>query len=133
MRASRLLLLLQTRPRITTAELAARLEVSRRTVLRDVEALSAAGVPVYAERGRNGGIVLLPGARLNASHLEPPELEALSVTGLDSEQLERLGLGTAHRKDRRAQDRRPSGRGTRRLGSGPAGRPGHHRQHCVAH
>jgi predicted DNA-binding transcriptional regulator YafY len=100
MKASRLLhllLLLQTRPRITTAELAARLEVSRRTVLRDVEALSAAGVPVYAERGRNGGIVLLPGARLNASHLEPPELEALSVTGLDSEQLERLGLSTAHR------------------------------------
>ncbi|MDN6745713.1 helix-turn-helix transcriptional regulator [Corynebacterium variabile] len=95
MKASRLLhllLLLQTRQRITTTELAERLEVSRRTVLRDVEALSTAGVPVYAERGRNGGIVLLPGARLNASHLEPPELEALSVAGLDSAQLERLGL-----------------------------------------
>lgn len=95
MKASRLLhllLLLQTRQRITTGELAERLEVSRRTVLRDVEALSAAGVPVYAERGRNGGIVLLPGARLNASHLDPPELEALSVAGLDSAQLERLGL-----------------------------------------
>lgn len=95
MKASRLLhllLLLQTRQRTATAELAERLEVSRRTVLRDVEALSAAGVPVYAERGRNGGIVLLPGARLNASHLEPPELEALSVAGLDSAQLERLGL-----------------------------------------
>ncbi|TDT30974.1 helix-turn-helix transcriptional regulator [Naumannella halotolerans] len=95
MKASRLLhllLLLQTRQRITTGELAERLGVSRRTVLRDVEALSAAGVPVYAERGRNGGIVLLPGARLNASHLDPPELEALSVAGLDSAQLERLGL-----------------------------------------
>lgn len=95
MKASRLLhllLLLQTRQRITTGELAERLEVSRRTVLRDVEALSAAGVPVYAERGRDGGIVLLPGARLNASHLDPPELEALSVAGLDSAQLERLGL-----------------------------------------
>ncbi len=95
MKASRLLhllLLLQTRPRITTTELAERLEVSRRTVLRDVEALSAAGVPVYAERGRNGGIVLLPGARLNASHLEPRELEVLSVAGLDSAHLERLGL-----------------------------------------
>lgn len=95
MKASRLLhllLLLQTRQRITTTELAERLEVSRRTVLRDVEALSTAGVPVYAERGRNGGIVLLPGARLNASHLEPPELEALSIAGLDSAQLERLGL-----------------------------------------
>lgn len=95
MKASRLLhllLLLQTRHRITTSELAERLEVSRRTVLRDVEALSTAGVPVYAERGRHGGIVLLPGARLNASHLEPPELEALSVAGLDSAQLERMGL-----------------------------------------
>ncbi|MFD7233722.1 helix-turn-helix transcriptional regulator [Streptomyces syringium] len=95
MKASRLLhllLLLQTRQRITTTELAERLEVSRRTVLRDVEALSTAGVPVYAERGRNGGIVLLPGARLNTSHLEPPELEVLSVAGLDSAQLERMGL-----------------------------------------
>ncbi|MER0485153.1 WYL domain-containing protein [Streptomyces sp. Edi2] len=95
MKASRLLhllLLLQARQRITTTELAGRLEVSRRTVLRDVEALSTAGVPVYAERGRNGGIVLLPSARLNASHLEPSELEALSVAGLDSAQLERMGL-----------------------------------------
>ncbi|MFV2117588.1 helix-turn-helix transcriptional regulator [Streptomyces sp. Act-28] len=95
MKASRLLhllLLLQTRQRLTTTELAARLEVSRRTVLRDVEALSTAGVPVYAERGRNGGIVLLSRARLSASHLEPPELEALSVAGLDSALRERMGL-----------------------------------------
>lgn len=105
MKAARLLhllLLLQTRQRATTAELAERLEVSRRTVLRDVEALSAAGVPVYAERGRSGGIVLLPGARLNASHLDPPELEVLSVAGLDQAQLNRLGLSaeweTAARK-----------------------------------
>lgn len=99
MKASRLLhllLLLQTRQRMTTTELAERLEVSRRTVLRDVEALSMAGVPVYAERGRNGGIVLLPGARLNASHLEPGELEALSVAGLDGEHLARLGLTAVH-------------------------------------
>lgn len=97
MKASRLLhllLILQTRQRATTTELAKRLEVSRRTVLRDVEALSMAGVPVYAERGRNGGIVLLPGARLNAAHLEPRELEALSVAGLDDAQLKRLGLST---------------------------------------
>ena len=99
MKASRLLhllLLLQTRHRVTTAELADRLEVSRRTVLRDVEALSAAGVPVYAERGRNGGIVLLSNARLNASHLEPRELEALSVAGLDNEHLESLRLSAVH-------------------------------------
>ncbi len=99
MRASRLLhllLLLQTRRRITTSELAERLDVSRRTVLRDVEALSTAGVPVYAERGRNGGIVLLTGARLDTSHLDPRELEALSVAGLADEQLERLGLAAVH-------------------------------------
>ncbi|WP_017607932.1 helix-turn-helix transcriptional regulator [Nocardiopsis xinjiangensis] len=99
MKASRLLhllLLLQTRQRMSTTELAERLEVSRRTVLRDVGALSTAGVPVYAERGRNGGIVLLPGARLDASQLEPRELEALSVAGLDSAQRERLGLSAVH-------------------------------------
>src|SRR5690625_2493265 len=87
-----LFLLLQSRQRITTTELAARLAVSRCTVLLDVESLSTAGGPDYDVRGRNGGIVLLPGARHNASHLEPPELEALSVAGLDSAQLERLGL-----------------------------------------
>ena len=99
MRASRLLamlLVLQTRERITTRELAERLEVSQRTVLRDVEALSAAGVPVYAERGRHGGIVLLPGSRLNASHLEPSEMEALSIPGLDRKQREQLGMAAAH-------------------------------------
>ncbi|WZH38185.1 MAG: WYL domain-containing protein [Microbacterium enclense] len=98
MKASRLLhllLLLQTRQRVTTTELAERLEVSRRTILRDVEALSAAGVPVYAERGRAGGIVLVAGARLNASHLDPGELEALSVAGLDEALLDRLGLTAA--------------------------------------
>jgi biotin operon repressor len=99
MKASRLLsllLLLQTRHRVRTSELAERLEVSRRTVLRDVEELSAAGVPVYAERGRHGGIVLLPGARLDASHLEPGEMDALSVAGLDANQRDQLGLAAAH-------------------------------------
>ncbi len=105
MKSSRLLnllLLLQVSPRMTTGALAERLEVSRRTILRDVEALSAAGVPVYAERGRAGGIVLLPGARLNVSHLDPPELEALALVGLDATHRAELGLGavseTAARK-----------------------------------
>ncbi len=109
MKASRLLhllLLLQVRQRVTTTELAERLEVSRRTVLRDVESLSAAGVPVYAERGRRGGIVLLSGARLNASHLDPAELEALSLTGLDAGQLEMLGLSAAHQAAARKIDAR---------------------------
>jgi len=109
-----LLLLLQTRQRVSTTELAERLEVSRRTVLRDVEALSAAGVPVYAERGRHGGIVLLPGARLNASHLEPPEMEALSIAGLDRAQLAQLGLdGSRDMADRKIAARRAA------TGTGP--------------
>ena len=61
MKSSRLLsmlLLLQTHERMTSRELAQRFEVSQRTVLRDVEALSAAGVPVHTERGRGGAIVL---------------------------------------------------------------------------
>lgn len=115
MKATRLLallLLLQTHQRVSTTELAERLEVSRRTVLRDVEALSAAGVPVYAERGRHGGIVLLPGARLNASHLEPPEMEALSIAGLDRAQLAQLGLdGSRDMADRKIAARRAA-RGT---------------------
>lgn len=64
MRAGRLvsvMLILQRRRRVTAAELAAELEVSERTVLRDIEALSGAGVPVYATRGPGGGFQLLEG------------------------------------------------------------------------
>lgn|SRR5450759_4619785 len=58
-RLLRLLMLLQRHRRVTAAWLADELEVSERTILRDMEALSAAGVPVYTERGRHGGCVLL--------------------------------------------------------------------------
>ena len=58
-----LVLILRQHGRLTASALSRELEVSTRTVLRDIEALSVAGVPVYAERGRHGGFALLPGFR----------------------------------------------------------------------
>ncbi|TDU87782.1 putative DNA-binding transcriptional regulator YafY [Kribbella voronezhensis] len=98
MRADRLLqiiLLLQQHPRLSARELAERLEVSRRTVMRDMEALSAAGVPVYTERGRNGGCVLLPGYRADVSGLTPREAQALFAWSGRASLSEELGLRDA--------------------------------------
>jgi predicted DNA-binding transcriptional regulator YafY len=80
MRADRLvaiLLLLQARGQVTAAEVAAELEVSERTARRDLDALGAAGLPVYSRQGRNGGWQLLGGARTDLSGLTAAEARAL--------------------------------------------------------
>jgi predicted DNA-binding transcriptional regulator YafY len=89
-----LLLLLRSRGRMSAAALAAELEVSARTVLRDVEALSAAGIPVYAERGRAGGFALLPGFTTDLTGLTPDEALALLAAGSRAN-AEALGLAPA--------------------------------------
>ncbi|MBV9846749.1 MAG: WYL domain-containing protein [Kutzneria sp.] len=97
MRADRLVslvLLLRQRGRLSAPILARELEVSTRTVLRDIEALSSAGVPVYAERGRNGGFALLPDFQTDLSGLNHEEALALLVTGSRRGE-QALGLGSA--------------------------------------
>ncbi|WP_018352692.1 helix-turn-helix transcriptional regulator [Longispora albida] len=95
MRADRLIslvLLLRQRGRLSAATLASELEVSTRTVLRDIEALSSAGVPVYAERGRHGGFELLPGFHTELTGLNHDEALALLVAGPGRGE-QALGLG----------------------------------------
>ncbi|MBW6433583.1 WYL domain-containing protein [Actinoplanes hulinensis] len=95
MRASRLLslvLLLQDRGRLTAQQLAEELDVSVRTVYRDIEALGAAGVPVYAELGANGGYQLVDGYRTRLTGLTPQEAGAILLAGVPEAAAE-LGLG----------------------------------------
>ncbi len=97
MRADRLLsilLLLQTNTRLTGRELATRLEVSERTIHRDMEALSMAGVPVLAERGARGGWSLLESYRTNLTGLNISEIQSLFVAA-PSHLMTDLGLRTA--------------------------------------
>lgn len=94
MRADRLislLMLLQTRGRMTARKLAGELEVSERTIYRDIEALSAAGIPVYSETGREGGYALLDSYRTSLTGLNQGEMRALFMLSIPAPLVE-LGL-----------------------------------------
>jgi predicted DNA-binding transcriptional regulator YafY len=99
MRAARLLkllLLLQARGRMTTSALASELEVARRTILRDVDALTEAGVPVIVFRGQQGGVELGFNYRARLTGLAADETEALAVLlNRPSPELAALGLADA--------------------------------------
>jgi predicted DNA-binding transcriptional regulator YafY len=97
MRASRLLailIMLQLRQRLTAEELADEFEVSVRTIYRDIDALSAAGIPVYGDRGPGGGFQLLDGYRTKLTGLAPDEAEAMLLISLPGE-ARAMGLGSA--------------------------------------
>ncbi len=140
MRADRLislLILLQTRGTLTARDLSLELEVSERTIYRDVEALSMAGVPVYAERGPGGGISLLEEYRTNLTGLTGEEVQALFMLSIPSPLLE-LGVGdelkaallklSAALPDARQQDQQVARQRIHLDASwwGQSGRPGPH-------
>ena len=96
MRASRILkmlMMLQTHEKVTAAELADTCETSIRTVYRDIEALSAIGVPVYSEQGVQGGYRLLQGYRTRLNGLSAKEAETLFLAGL-SGPAQKMGIDT---------------------------------------
>ncbi len=90
-----LLVALQANRQMTAAELAEQFTVSKRTILRDIDALAAADVPVVAERGRYGGISLLPGAQIDLSRFTSTESDVLELVGIDLAKARQLGLEAA--------------------------------------
>src|SRR2546428_13635875 len=124
MRADRLLsilLLLQAHGRMSAAELARRVEVSRRTVFRDLEALSGAGIPVVSDRGPNGGAYLLGGDPTDLTGLTESQLEALLAFGGQGPAAA-LGLGPQLEKAaRKVAAAAPPGSAGRPPGRGPIG------------
>lgn len=92
-----LLAALQARPRTTAESLADELGVSTRTVLRDVRALVDAGIPVFTERGKYGGISLLPGDQADLSKLTTGEADLLRAVGLDPDRARQVGGEAAAR------------------------------------
>jgi predicted DNA-binding transcriptional regulator YafY len=100
MRADRLLsimLLLQTRGKLTAQTLAEELGVSRRTILRDIDALSYAGVPIYADGGHGGGVLLDEHYRTTLTGLNETEIRALFISE-NTQLMNDLGLGEATRR-----------------------------------
>jgi predicted DNA-binding transcriptional regulator YafY len=99
MRADRLisiLLTLQRKKKVTAAELASQLEVSERTIYRDVVAMNTAGIPIYTEKGPGGGIMIVDDYRADLVNLREDEIEALSLLSIPDE-FERLGLAESLR------------------------------------
>lgn len=96
MRAERLLnimILLQTQGKMTTKELSNKLEVSQRTILRDMDALSISGIPVFAERGKTGGWRLMDNFRSQLAGMKLEDMKSLFILPSD-QMLEELGLLT---------------------------------------
>lgn len=108
-----ILVALQTGQQLTATELATQLDVSPRTILRDVDALERADIPIVAERGRYGGITLLPGAQLDVTRLTPSETEALSLVGVDLDRARQLGMEAAARSAKNKLATRPLTQGGR--------------------
>ncbi|MGW0431824.1 helix-turn-helix transcriptional regulator [Micromonospora sp. NPDC003197] len=97
-----LLLILQSNGPVTTVYLAEQLGVSVRTVLRDLDWLREAGFPLVVQRGRWGGVTLLPGSAIDATRLTPDDRDQLALSGLDAKQRKDLGVD---RENQRAQQK----------------------------